>query len=279
MHIRSISMAGITLILSLSFFLLWTAPVQGANPGPADLTAVHKNLKKRRGGRGGFEVFQKNFEIFLGGGINIASGGYFGAMSSFYASNNKGFKFTTASSKNLLTGVFGAQYRHVFDPKSEGFASYLSFGAGLMYQRRGFSTELTMINQNISIYEDKTLITEKFRSGYLSVPLTIRVGKKVYAEGGVMLDMPIFGKMVRELERGIWGDSTDIVYYTTFDKKDFKTGGVLQKASLGYCFGAGLCVNEFFGIRLWGTMANRYFAKGPDVKSMQFTFQMIGTFN
>lgn len=250
------------------------------------LTAgIYENtlLKKRRKGgkgRGGeLEFFKDNLDIFAGPSFNMASGPFVDSPVSLLKSSNKDFKYSDSPSKNLISFIAGAQYRIFLNPKAEGFNSYLSFGFGLIYQRRGFSHTLSMINSSILQYEDKIVLTEKYRANYISVPISIRVGKQVFGEFGFTADILASGTLSREMERGTSGDSIFAYYYSTFYKNDYKTGKVQPKVGLGYMFGAGYEFTENFGIRLFGTLSNKYFIKGPDLSNFQFSVQLIGTIN
>lgn len=239
------------------------------------------NLNKRRkGGRGrGLEFFKDNLDIFIGPSFNMASGSFADNPVSLLKSNNPNFIYSDSPSKNLFYFIAGAQYRFFLNPKGDGFQSYLSFGAGLMYQKRGYSHTLQMINKSILTYEDKIVLEEKYRAHYVSIPLTARIGKQVFGELGVTADILASGSLAREMERGTSGDSIFVYYYSTFYKNEYKTSKVQPRIGLGYLFGAGYEFSENFGIRLFGTLSNRYFIKGPDLQNLQLSIQLIGTIN
>jgi len=238
--------------------------------------------KRRKGGRGGgsdLEFFKDNLDIFIGPSFNMASGPFAGSPVSLLKSTNTSYLYSDSPSKYLFFFMAGAQYRFFLNPKSEGFQSFLSFGAGLMYQKRGYSHTLQMINKSITLYEDKIVLLEKYRAHYVSVPLSVRIGKQVFGEVGVTADILASGTLAREMERGTSGDSIFAYYYSTFYKNDYKTSSVQPKVSLGYMFGAGYEFTENFGMRLFGTLSNKYFIKGPDLSNFQFSIQFVGTLN
>ena len=236
--------------------------------------------KRRKGGKGNdLEFFKDNLDIFVGPSFNMASGEFADSPVSLLKSTNTNYIYTDAPSKNLFFFMAGAQYRFFLNPKSEGFQSYLSFGAGLMYQKRGYSHTLQMINKAITTYEDKIVLIEKYRAHYVSIPLSIRIGKQVFGEFGVTADILASGTLARDMERGTSGDSIYAYYYSTFYKNEYKTGKVQPTVGLGYMFGAGYEFTENFGIRLFGTLSNKYFIKGPDLSNIQFSVQLIGTIN
>ena len=276
---KSVSLSASFLGHMLVFLaFLWLSPfLTYALPDKSSKTEFHK--KRRRGGGGDFEVFRNNLDFFAGPSFNMASGDFISNQVSYLKSNDKKFEYTSAPKKNLINFIAGLDYRLVTNPKADGFASYLSYGIGLFYQRRGFSQELTMINKNFIQLEDKTSLIETYRASYISLPVSIRVGKKVFGEVGVTLDFLAFGTLQREMYRGTFGDSANVYYYGTSDIRDFKTGKVQPAASLGYCFGAGYEFNEHFGARLFGTFGNNYFTKGEDFNNLQISIQIIGTLN
>lgn len=236
--------------------------------------------KRRKGGRGnGLEFFKDNFDIFIGPSFNMASGEFSESPVGLLKSTNNSYVYSDSPSKNLFFFMAGAQYRFFLNPKSQGFDSYLSFGAGLMYQKRGYSHTLQMVNKSILTYEDKIVLLEKYRAHYVSIPLSVRIGKQVFGEFGFTADILASGTLEREMERGTSGDSLFAYYYSTFYKNEYKTTKVQPKVSLGYMFGAGYEFTENFGMRLIGTLSNKYFIKGPDLSNFQFSIQLIGTIN
>jgi hypothetical protein len=235
--------------------------------------------KRRRGGKNSLEFFKDNFDIFVGPSFNMASGAFADGPVSMLKSNNSAYAYSDSPSKNLFFFTAGAQYRFFLNPRSEGIESYLSFGAGLMYQKRGYSHTLQMINKSIVKYEDKIVLMEIYRAHYVSIPLSVRIGKRVFGEFGVTADVLASGTLSREMERGTSGDSLFAYYYSTFYKNEYKTGKVQPKIGLGYMFGTGFEFSENFGIRLFGTLSNKYFIKGPDLSNFQFSIQLIGTIN
>jgi len=252
---------------------------QIATAGIYEKTLLKKRRKGGRGGQRDLEFFKDNFDIFIGPSFNMASGEFAGSPVALLKSNNKDYVYSDSPSKNSFFFIAGAQYRFFLNPKSDGFPSYLSFGAGLMYQKRGYSHTLQMINKSILTYEDKIVLLEKYNAHYVSVPLSVRIGKQVFGEFGFTADILASGTLKREMERGTTGDSLFAYYYSTFYKNDYKTSQVQPKLSLGYMFGAGYEFTENFGIRLFGTLSNKYFIKGPDLSNFQFSIQLISTIN
>jgi hypothetical protein len=253
--------------------------------GQAVFAGTHNTNKRRKGGRGGgrgysdFEVFQHNFDLFIGPSYNMASGPFVDNGAESLKSNNTAYKYTDKASKNFISAMVGIQYRFFMNPKADGFLSNIAFGTGILYQRRGFTHDLEMINKSISLFEDKININEKFRANYLSIPLSLHIGKQFFGMVGATVDILASGSMTRDLERGTWGDSSSTVYFSTYYKQEFKTGNVQPKISLGYCFGAGYNFNENSGIRFFGTLGNNYFTKGSDFENLQLSIQLIATLN
>jgi len=252
--------------------------------GTLEKSTGARYTKKRKAGQGGrgrqgqFEVFKDNLDIFLGPSFNIASGNFIDNQKGNLASSNKSFVYTDKPTTSFLYFMAGAQYRFVLDPKSD-VSSYFSFGFGFLYQKRGFTHALEMINKSVTLYEDKINLTEKYRAHYISLPITARVGKAFYGELGVSLDFLAAGTLYREMERGTFGDSTNIEYYSTFYKKDYTTRKVQPIMSIGYCLGVGYNFTSNVGVRLFGTLGKNYFAKGSDFDNLQLSFQLVGIIN
>lgn len=247
-------------------------------------SAADPMKKRRKGGKGmssELEVFQNNLEIFLGPCVSIASGDFMTQPSSYLKSNNQNYRYTFDNNKTRLSYQFGASFRLVPQPKADHFMRYLSFSAGLMFQRLGFDQTITLTTVKEGSYIDKIDLKEKYRSNYLVIPVMARIGRRVYGELGFTADIHTNGVLDRVMERGdlYSTDTTASSNYLTLANTTYNTSKVQPKLSLGYCLAAGFMFSETFGCRFFINTNNRFFINNPNLGHTQYGFQLVGSIN
>lgn len=264
-----------SLALLLALAMTGIAPtVSEANP-----------LKKRRKGGGGsnseLEVFQNNLELFLGPCVSVASGDFLNSPLSFLKSSNQTYKYTASNTKLRISYQVGANFRLVPQPKADHFMRYLSFSAGLMYQRLGYDQNITLTTIKEGSYIDKIDLKEKYRSNYLAIPVMVRIGRRLFGELGLSADVHMNGVLDRIMERGdlYSTDTTANSNYLTLANTSYNTAKVQPKISIGYCLAAGFMFSEHFGCRFFLNTNNRYFINEPNLGHTQYGFQLIGSIN
>jgi hypothetical protein len=241
-------------------------------------------LKKRRKGGGSnseLEVFQNNLELFLGPCVSVASGDFLNSPLSFLKSNNQTYKYTYSNTKLRLSYQVGANFRLVPQPKADYFMRYLSFSAGLMYQRLGYDQTITLTTVKEGSYIDRIDLKEKYRSNYMAIPIMVRVGRRLFGEFGISADIHMNGVLDRVMERGdlYSTDTTANSNYLTLANTSYNTSKVQPKLSIGYCLAAGFMFSEHFGCRFFLNTNNRYFINEPNLGHTQYGFQLIGSIN
>lgn len=280
-----------TIWLAVLFVLSTSANVfafQGFSPVLPSV--VKENAKKRppakkqgRRGPGFFDIETNRFNIdaFIGAGYNMASGDYLAYQETYYQTGSETF-VGTGSFSNFFAFNFGAQARMFPLHDNAGFISNLSVSLGVMYLKKGFSHDVQFQNKALK-YEDVTTIKEEYNAHYLSTQLNLRLGKKIYIEGGVSLDILMGGTKVFDLVRS--ADSTETSTATPY-KGPFVTGNkttytltseAMAGASLGWTFGAGFQVIPMFGVRFFNTYSTRFFKESNPLTNYQPSLQLIFT--
>jgi hypothetical protein len=252
---------------------------------------------RRRPGRGGaLETFQHNLDLFAGPAYQAASGKYLDDLSaSLSLTNTKNFlPPRTSLSTSFITVAVGAQYRYLPSPKDKGILGLISYAAGISYQRRGYTYKLekTVNQKNVSGNELilKVLSVEnKVRANFLSVPLSVRFGRQVYAEAGVSFDFLFFGrsKLLLDNSTAFEGEKTEnpgIIDGFAPAEMIYGLNQVMPFVSPSVNISAGYCFNEFIGMRVAGNFNPTFFQKNSNVdntnfSSTIFSVQLIGGIN
>lgn len=219
-----------------------------------------------------------NGDFFVGGAVNDVAGIMKDNHSFFYETGSD--KFPTAvvyKSFNWFTA--GGQFRYVPFALQPNTLSWLSVAVGAHYMKKGFSTEFSMQNFNLN-YQDRTKIFESFEGQYLSVPLMLRFGNRVYLEGGFCMDFLLSDQVSYKLQRQTQGANayegpfTEEITTSQVQSKD-----VLSGFSTGWCFAFGYNFYRPFAFRFFGTINPGLLREGPNLTNSQYSLQFMYTFS
>jgi Outer membrane protein beta-barrel domain len=250
--------------------------------------------RKRPGSKsmfGDLEIFKKNLDIFIGPGYHSGSGVFLDDLALNLNAAQKGFSMSEVKvDASFFTLMLGAQYRYIPKFKDNGFASYLSYAAGLSFQRRGYEFSQTRIlNTGNPAITDVFILKGKVRSSYINIPLSVHFGRRVFLEAGLSLDVLVSGKMEQTLDRekqvdeSILTNSGSLSFGAALVGEN-KTNSIQPFVSPGFTYGAGMFFSENVGIRFMATYNNKFFVTGSNPENSNFSstifsVQLLGCVN
>lgn len=237
------------------------------------------------------EVFKHNLDIFAGPGHHSGSGPYLDQLVTELRSGQTNFGVTTVNSNaNFFIMTGGVQYRFCPGHKARGFENLLSYAIGLSYLRRGFEYDFEKRSSKTSLeFTDNLIVTNKIRANYLAIPLSIRLGRRIYLEAGTTVDVLIKGSSTSKLERnsGLTSNTgNDDGYLSTFGINDRVSGlrQVVPFARLGMTLSGGFYFDENIGLRFCANINNGFFKpetnpENSNFGSTMFSIQLTGCLN
>lgn len=247
------------------------SPMQNGRPNRA--------RKKRMAGNRRREAVQPmHVDGAIGPAYNFASGPLIEAQKEVYKSPFKELE-TTGSFKNLLTLTGNIQFRYVPMAGQNRWLEMLSIGAGFGLVRKGFEHDYESFNKSFG-YEDITIVSEKFRANYITLPITARYGGALYGFGGVQIEFLSGGFMERKIERTSFGEKAFLDSYFTYFSQDYGlTSKIMATPSVAYMFGLGYNIHPNVGVRWLGMTSSHFFKDGPALNNFQTSIQITGTFS
>lgn len=282
-------------ILFLPDLLTAASFITTENRESADfLSGENSGRRRRRSGKGSsllddLEIFRHNADVFAGPAYHISSGDFFSNLDAFSQKNKNSsfFRDSVSYQTNFISATGGAQYRIIPNHKDRGFLSLISYAAGISIQRRGysFSYESNIKNLPDSVSNSLT-ITEKVRATYVNIPLSARLGKRVFVEGGISLNFLLSGTSQVNMDRQQNVNGTKVVdnpVNATIEPRR-SLGKVLPFVSPGLIFSAGMYFNENLGFRFCANLPGNFFKadSNPDksnFKSTVLSLQLLGCIN
>ena len=261
-------------------FLLSTLTLSSFADPPKDKTS-----------KGGSNVTKKlnkliNGDFFLGPAFLRTQGDYLEYQTQYYFTGTSQLPVNGTFNLRMTFFQFGAQLRVAPFYDKKGALSWLSFGLGLMNNGKGFSHEFSIQNRMVN-YNDVTVVNEKYRADYISVPLTVRFGNRIYADFGVCFDNLLSGTMnqtiVRETsEINVSGASVQPfkpAFQTAAEYNYPLTSKVMKSTVAGVVFGAGGHITKNIGVRVLAHSNNGFFKDEPSLRQFVFSTQAIFTIN
>jgi len=287
----------VPLLFALLFAEAVYPTVLMADPGKAAAPPSAEELakKRRRPGAGGLfpelEIFRHNLDFFIGPSVHIANGTFFDELEAEITKSSATFqpgKVTTT--KMFFSGTGGLQYRNTPWYDKNGIAGLLSFSAGLAFQQRGYEYkyEYGSVKQSDTLTDYFTL-SQNCRANYLTVPLSARIGRRIFLDAGITLDFLILGttEVILERSAGYTGNPVKNPGYSSFFG-GYNRSYSIQKAvplmGLGYAVFGGINFSENIGIRVGANLNNTFFKENSNPSnsnfgSVIFSVQLIGGIN
>jgi hypothetical protein len=244
--------------------------------------------KSAKSSRGEHKKMNKllNGDLFLGPAFVRTQGDFLEYQTQYYFTGTS--QLPAAGTFNQRMTIFqkGAQLRVAPFYNEKGALSWLSFGIGFMNNRKGFSHEFSIQNRMVN-YSDITVVNEKYRADYLSIPISLRFGNRIYADLGVCFDNLLSGEMnqtiVRETrEANVGGASVQPfkpAFSTSAQYNYSLTSKVMKSTVTGVVFGAGAHITKNVGLRLFAHSNNGFFSQEPNLRQFVFSTQAIFTIN
>ena len=287
----------VPLLIALLFAEAFYPFVLLAGTGKTSVPPSVEDLTKRRrkGGNSGLfpelEVFRHNLDFFLGPSVHIANGTFFDELEAEITKSSATFKSGTVTmNKIFFSGTGGVQYRNTPWYDKNGIAGLLSFSAGLAFQQRGYEYkyEYASVKQSDTI-TDYFNLSQNCQANYLTVPLSARIGRRIFLDAGITLDFLILGTTDVILERsaGYTGNPVKNPGYSSFFG-GYNRSYSIQKAvplmGLGYAVFGGINFSENIGIRVGANLNNTFFKENSNPSnsnfgSVIFSVQLIGGIN
>jgi hypothetical protein len=242
----------------------------------ADFPAKKRRPPGRKKNKGvDREIQMVNGDLFIGLGVNFASGDYLEYQKSYYNTSNPRFlyngEFTTTSTQMN----FGGQVRVNPFKDFTNHLSMLGFVVGGSFLQRSFSHKFGLFNDGLP-YEDQTTITEDFHSSHFLGQFMIRYGYRLYGEVGITTNMFLAGYRKQDLNRYTTGDNVFGGGFEVNSSNNFNlTTDVMASGNVGWCFGVGFQFHRFVGARLMGYYNTGYFKEEPDLTHFQPSFQVL----
>ena len=238
-------------------------------------------------GGGFFEMESRlfNVDLFIGGASNTASGDYLDYQKLYYQTNSTSFTSLGGQFSNFYYLTGGFQVRIAPMHYSKGFLSQVSGYLGFAFLKKGFSHEIGFANSAVP-YVDRMQISESYNANFLSTQLVLRVGQRIYVEGGVSVDWFLNGLKTQKIVRTT--DSTQVKpvsqaflggFSSEFNAKANLTSTTMAAASLGLVFGIGGQITPMFGLRFINTVNSTFFKETGTLKNFQSSIQATCTIN
>ena len=259
-----------------------------------DESASSRRRRKRSGSKASIfdemEIFRHNGDIYAGPAMYSGSGPFLDELLKELKVNQAGFGVSEGSvNANFYTVSAGAQYRICPGFKERGFLNLLSYAVGLNYQRRGYSYKLEKASTfNSAQVTDLLTITDNIRTNYIGVPISVRLGRRLFIEAGLSLDIMISGYSDFVLERsaGTSFPAENPGFLPSFGDKQAKTSmrKVVPLVSPSFAASTGFYFNENTGIRFMANFSNAFFKANTNPENLNFgttmlSIQLIGCVN
>lgn len=255
-------------------------------PGYED---IHSQLNRRRrpGKKAGLfdemEIFKHNADIFIGPAMYSGSGPFLDELLLGLKVNQPGFGTSEGTTDaSFITGTGGFQYRICPGYKERGFINLLSYAFGCYYQRRGYSYVLEKASKVNSVeVADLLVIREKIRTNYISIPVSARLGRRLFIEAGLSFDFLLQGRSEFELERssGPTGAAPDngAGYLSSFGDSKRISGmkKVIPFVAPSIIASTGFYFNENTGIRFFANFSNAFFKADSNPEKLNFASSMF----
>lgn len=268
--------------------------IAGSGNSPSPPSAEELANRRRRGKSGIFpelEVFRHNLDIFLGPSVHIADGNFFDELEAEITKTSATFKpGTVTMNKIFFSGTGGIQYRNTPWNDKNGIAGLVSFSAGLAFQQRGYEYkyEYASVKQSDTITDFFTL-SQNCRANYLTVPLSARIGRRIFLDAGITMDFLILGttEVILERSAGYTGNPTKNPGYSSFFggyNRSYNIRKAVPMMGLGYAIFGGINFSENIGIRVGANLNNTFFKENSNPSnsnfgSVIFSVQLIGGVN
>ncbi len=241
-------------------------------------TEVNKKRRppnRKRGKGNDREIQFVHGDLFVGLGINFASGEYLDYQKGYYNTSNSKFLYNGEFSTISTQINFGGQVRINPFKMFEGPLSLLGFVAGGSFLQRSFNHKFSLYNSGLP-YDDQSTISEDFHSSHFLGQFMVRYGYRLFGEVGVSSNMFLAGFRKQEMNRftsgdDVFGDGLEVNSSNNFNL----TSDVMASGNLGWCFGIGYQMHKFAGLRLFGYFDSRYFKEGPDLSHFQPSVQVL----
>jgi hypothetical protein len=206
-------------------------------------------------------------EFLLGVNTAFAKGEYVNYVESF--SHVPTDELTTVNLKVLpkISPVIGIQYRMII-PDSI-FKNKLSITLGGAFFTRGMVSiqETTVIGDSLAT-NDKQIFKDHLKATYLSIPLSVRYGQKIFGELGVSYDRFLFATRQLKSKRSISGDDAyEGGFSNTERSMHFVKSDLFAPANWSVHIGGGLQINSKSAIALHAKWNPRTFVSGNDLKN------------
>ena len=291
-HLIKSLIAGLLLCEMLAIFPSY-AIIRPTDPPESAFTSEFNRRKpgRKKGMFAELEVFKHNLDIFAGPGYHSGSGPFLDELVTGFKTGQTNFGSTIANSNaNFFIMTGGVQYRMCPGHKARGFQNLLSYALGVSYLRRGFEYDFEKKgSKNSAEITDNLIVSNKIRANYLAIPLSVRLGRRIFIEAGTTIDVLIKGSSISKLERnsGLTSISDDnSSYLPTFGINDRVAGlrQVVPFARLGMILSGGFYFDENIGIRFCANINNGFFKQNtnPDntnFGSTTFSIQLTGCLN
>jgi hypothetical protein len=288
----------IFILLVTEFATVAAKPFPEGNKSISGTSEQNGGTRRRKPGRGKsmfdeLEIFKHNADIFVGPAYHMGNGDFFTYISESEKSlDQKNFnKFSISATPSFLSVAGGIQYRIIPNHKDRGFASMISYAAGLSIFKRGYDLKYTksltlpggrdVENGDV----DNIEYSEKVRATYLSIPVSARIGRRLFIEAGLGLNFMVHGISDAVLIRSNVFSSDPGKGYSYDYPNKMRLKGILPFFSPGLNFSTGFHFNENLGFRISACMVGGFFKNGtnpPDNQNFNstiFSLQLLGCIN
>jgi len=214
-------------------------------------------------------------DAYLGFTGSFAQGDFIDYHKSFYDVTAPDTK-VSGKIKPLYFLSFGTNLYFAPFYKEKGALSKLGINLGLGYVKRGFksinSSEYQPSTQDLI---DKTVYSEQYRLNYLTGQLSIRYGKKVFAEIGLIYDNLLGSTRKVVLEHEVSGSDA---YNGGFKSKTSEINSldksIMNKSGTGYIISFGWQFSHLAYMRLSYNNSGKVFNEGANFKTRTLQFQL-----
>ncbi len=244
-------------------------------------TEVNKKRRppnRKRGKGNDREIQYVHGDLFVGLGVNFASGEYFDYQKGYYNTTNPNFLYNGEFTQNSVQMNFGGQVRINPLKTIEGPLSLLGVVIGGSFLQRSFSHKFVLFNDAFSNkdYNDQSTITESFHSSHFLGQFMLRYGYRLFGEVGISSNMFLAGYRKQDLNRFTSGADVFGSEFEVNSSNNFNlTSDVMASGNLGWCFGIGYQIHKYAGIRLFSYFDKRYFKEEPDLSHFQPSVQVL----
>jgi hypothetical protein len=213
------------------------------------------------------------YEAGLAATASLANGPMISEFKSKYQQNSPEVAATAKSTPLYFAGFFA---NAVYRPFQNEPLSKLAVVAGLQYYKRGF----TMLYEQDYSHKDKSITDltnyrETFKFNQIGIPISVRYGKKYFAEMGVCYNVLFGSSKIASIVHEQTGNDAYKGGFTISDRERFVVSSdLIDRRSTNFILGLGAQLNSLTNVKLEFMRIGKTFLVGSDFNNTIIQFKI-----